>query len=186
MAQVANWSLQDHKGMMPQLGIMPEAVAVGPVGSTNRLGRKGEAQVSVEANKATVRRIFEEVFNQRNLALADELSAPDAVNDAVPSGITPNGPESLKQTVQMLTSAFPDLHTTVDDMIAEGDKVVARTTLNGTHQGPLWGIAPTGKRVSQQQIHIMCLQDGKVAEHRAMRDDLGLMQQLGAIPGSGR
>jgi steroid delta-isomerase-like uncharacterized protein len=141
--------------------------------------------MSVEANKAIVRRIFEEVFNQRNLALADELSAPDALNDAAPPGITPDGPESLKQIVQMLTSAFPDLHTTVEDMIAEGDKVVARTTLNGTHEGPLWGIPPTGKRVSQEQIHIVRLRDGKVAEHRAVRDDLGMMQQLGVIPGSG-
>jgi steroid delta-isomerase-like uncharacterized protein len=138
--------------------------------------------MSTEANKAVVRRIYEELFNQRHLAVADELSAPDAINYEAPPGIIPEGPESAKQIVQMLLSAFPDLHMTIEDMVAEDDKVVVRTTFNGTHQGAFMGIPPTGKRVSQQQIHFVRLRDGKVMEHRAVRDDLGMMQQLGVIP----
>ncbi|MGH2587705.1 MAG: ester cyclase, partial [Dehalococcoidia bacterium] len=70
----------------------------------------------------------------------------------------------------------------VAELIAEGDKVVARTTLRGTHNGPFMGIEPTGRRVVQEQIHILRFADGKAFEHRAVRDDLGMMQQLGVVP----
>lgn len=142
--------------------------------------------MSVETNKAIVRRIWEEVFNQRNLALADELLTPDSINYEAPPGITRDGPESLKQIVQMLTAAFPDHYMTVEDMIAEGDKVVTRTTFSGTHQGAFMGIPPTGKHFTQQQVHIVRVVDGKAVEHRAVRDDVSMMQQLGVIPGPGR
>jgi len=142
--------------------------------------------MSTEANKAIVNHVWEEVFNQRNLALADELLAPDAINYDTPPGITRDGPESLKQIVQMLTTAFPDHHMTVEDTIAERDTVVSRTTFSGTHQGAFLGRPPTGKHFTQQQIHVVRVVDGKIVVHRALRDELSLMQQLGVIPTLGR
>jgi steroid delta-isomerase-like uncharacterized protein len=141
--------------------------------------------MSAEINKAIVRRLYEEVFNRRNLALADELAAPESISHEVPPDLAASGPEALRQVVRLLTTAFPDHHTTIEDLIAEGDKVVVRATFSGTHQGVFWGIAPTGRAFTQQQIHIVRITDGKVTEQWAMRDDLGMMRQLGVIPGPG-
>ena len=141
--------------------------------------------MSVEINKAIVRRMYEEVFNRRNLALADELAAPESLSHEAPPGMAATGPEALRQVVQLLTTAFPDHHTTIEDLIAEGDKVVVRATFSGTHLGVLLGILPTGRPFTQQQIHIVRITDGKIAEHWAMRDDLVMMRQLGVIPGPG-
>jgi len=136
---------------------------------------------TLEANKALVRRIYEEVLNQRNLAVADEVTTLDSLNHEGPDELR-DGPEGVRNVVRMLSAAFPDYHMTIEDMIAEGDKVVVRSTLSGTHQGAFFGIPPTGKTFTQGQIHILRIENGKVAEHWAMRDDLGMMQQLGAIP----
>ena len=135
-----------------------------------------------ETNKAQFRRAYEEMFNQGNLAIADELTAPDFLNHEVPPGMNYRGPESARQVVMMLRTAFPDLHFTIEELVAEGDTVAARVTLSGTHQGPLMGIAPTGRPVKQVSMHFLRFRDGKGIEHRAVRDDLGLMQQLGTIP----
>lgn len=142
--------------------------------------------MSAETNKAIVRRVFEEVFNKRNLTVADELLSLESINHDDPHGVGAVGPESLKQVVQMLTAAFPDLQMTVEDMVAEGDRVFTRTTLRGTHQSAFMGIAPTGKRFTQQQMHLIRVVDGKVTEHWIVRDDLGMMQQLGVIPAPGQ
>ncbi len=141
--------------------------------------------MSTEANKAFVRRFFEELFNQRHLALAGELLAPEAISHAAPAG-TADGPEGVKQVVTMLSSAFPDQHTTIEDVIAEGDKVVVSATFSGTHQGAFLGMPPTGKHFSQRQIHILRITDGKVAEHWAVMDDLAMLRQLGMMPAPGR
>ena len=138
--------------------------------------------MSAEMNKAIVRRMYEEVFNRRNLALADELAAPESITHQAPPGLAASGPEALRQVVQLLTTAFPDHHTTIEDLIAEGDKVVVRATFSGTHQGVFLGIPPTGKSFTQQQIDVMRITDGKVTEHWAVRDGLGMMRQLGVIP----
>ena len=141
--------------------------------------------MSIEANKALVRRLYEEVFNKRNLAVADELLTETSLNHADPHGAGRVGPESLKGVVQMLTAGFPDFHMTLEDLVAEGDKVVVRITASGTHQGAFMGIPPTGKRFTQQQIHLVRVVDGKVTENWNVRDDLGMMQQLGVIPAPG-
>jgi predicted ester cyclase len=138
--------------------------------------------MSLEANKALARRIWEEVLNGRNPRLADELIAPDAVEHETAPGINPRGPEGLKAVVAMLSTGFPDYHFAVDQLIAEGDKVAAQTTFSGTHRGLFMGVPPTGKRVAQRQMHIVRLLAGKVVEHWAVRDDLGAFQQLGVIP----
>jgi predicted ester cyclase len=133
-------------------------------------------------NKAQIRRIYEEMFNQGNLAIADELIAPDILNHAAPPGSN-RGPESMRQLITMLSTAFPDMHYTIEEMVAEGDMVACRMTMSGTHQGPLIGIAPTGRSVRQQsQMHFLRFRNGKVIEHWAVRDDLGMMRQLDVIP----
>ncbi len=135
----------------------------------------------VDDNKRQVAYTFAQLFNRGELALADELVSSDFLNhDAPPDA--PRGPSGLRHTVTLLRTAFPDIHYETEEIIAEGDKVVARTTMSGTHRGPFFGIAPTGRRVVQEQIHILRFKDGKAVEHRAVRDDLGLMRQLGVIP----
>ena len=137
---------------------------------------------SEEENKALYRRTFEEVFNQGNLALVDELVAPDFLNHEVPPGMNNRGPDSTRQVVTMLRTAFPDLHFTIEDLVAEGDTVAGRVTMSGTHLGPFQGIAPTGRSFQQAHMHFVRFRDGKAIEHRAVRDDLGMMRQLGVIP----
>jgi steroid delta-isomerase-like uncharacterized protein len=139
--------------------------------------------MSTEANKVIVVQLYEEVFNKGDLDLADKLVAPNAVNHdpAAPPNI-PGGALGVKAVVTMLRSAFPDDHHTIEDLVAEGDKVVVRLTHSGTHQGSLLGLAPTGKQINNTSIHIFRIASGKIVEVWANRDDLGLMQQLGAIP----
>jgi steroid delta-isomerase-like uncharacterized protein len=138
--------------------------------------------MSTEQNKAVVRRLVEEVFNQGNLSMIDELIAPDFVeHEELPPGIPP-GREAPKQMFAMLQSAFPDFKATIDDLVAEGDKIVIRQTWTGTQKGEFMGIPPTGKRVSIGVIDILRLADGKMAEHWGIMDSMAMMQQLGAIP----
>ncbi len=131
-----------------------------------------------EQNRAIVRRLYEEVFNQGNLGTVDELLAPDARSHAGPAP----GPEGLKRHASMLRAAFPDLHQGIEDVIAEGDKVVVRTTCTGTHVGELMGIPPTGRQFTQGQIHILRLEGCRIVEHWAQVDNAGMMRQLGIMP----
>ena len=137
--------------------------------------------MTTEDNKQLVQHAFARLFNHGELALADELVSADFLNHEAPPD-APRGPAGLRYIVTMLRTAFPDLHYDTEELIAEGDKVVARTTMRGTHLGPYLGIPPTGRRFEQKQIHILRFVDGKAVEHRAVRDDLGMLQQLGVIP----
>ena len=141
--------------------------------------------MSTEANKAIIVQLYEEVFNKGNLDLVDKLVAPNAVNHdpAAPPNI-PGGALGVKAVVTMLRNAFPDDHHMIEDLIAEGDKVVVRLTHTGTHQGAFLGLAPTGKQVTNTSIYIFRFADGQLVEAWSNRDDLGLLQQLGAIPAS--
>lgn len=140
--------------------------------------------MSTEENKALTLRLIEEVINQGKLSTIDELIAADAVDHSLPPGLPP-GREGVKLFLGMIRTAFPDIHETVEDIIAEGDTVVTRTTWRGTHQGALLGIAPTGKQVSVSGIDISRVASGKFVEHWQSADDLGLLQQLGVIPAMG-
>jgi steroid delta-isomerase-like uncharacterized protein len=141
--------------------------------------------MSVEQNKATNRRVFEEVWNKGNLAVIDEISAANPVNHFIPPGMAA-GTEGFKQFVMLYRGAFSDLHFTLDDVIAEGDKVVTRWTTHATHTGPLMNIPPTGKKTTVTGITIARYDaDGKTAEAWATFDQLGLLQQLGVIPAPG-
>jgi predicted ester cyclase len=142
--------------------------------------------MSVEQNKTNFRRIPEEIFNQGNLTLADEIIAADYVDHVpLPPG-WPTGPAGLKQFVTMFRAAFPDFHYSVEDAIAEGDMVVGRVTVQGTHQGEFMGIPPTGKQATWSEIHMGRFAEGKLVEHWANIDQLGMLQQLGVIPTPGQ
>jgi predicted ester cyclase len=137
--------------------------------------------MSTEANKIVVRHVFEEIFNRGNLAAADELIHPDLVEHAnIPLCAT--GPETIRQVANFCRSILPDVHFAIEEMVAEGDKVFARTTLTGTNKGEFQGRPPTNKPVLSAQYHIARLVDGKMVEHWEIRDDLTFMQQLGVIP----
>ena len=131
-------------------------------------------------NKAIIRRFVEEVQNQGNLAALDELLAANFVNHTAPPGVPADG-EGLKQLTRIFRAAFPDGAMTIEDMIAEGDRVVTRKTFRGTHSGELMGIPPTGKQVTIGLIDIVRLADGLVVESWNAADDLGMLQQLGVI-----
>lgn len=137
-----------------------------------------------EENKAVSRRVLEESFNQGNLAVIDELVSADYVDHDLPPGL-PDGPEGFKQLVAMYRAAFPDVQMAIEDVVAEGDKVVIRWTARGTHQGELMGIPPTNKQVTVTGIDINRLAGGKMAEHWGNFDQMGMMQQLGVIPSPG-
>ena len=141
--------------------------------------------MSSEQNKALLRRLMEEAFNRGNTSLIDELFAPDFVeHEELPPGL-PAGSEGVKQLSTAFRSAFPDFKVAIDDMIAEGDKVVARSTWSGTHKGEFMGIPPTGKSVSFGVIDVIRIAGGKFVEHWGQMDNMSMMQQLGVIPAPG-
>ena len=139
--------------------------------------------MSTEDNKADVLRGYEEGFHQRNLAVFDELMAPDYVWHI--ASMTVQGREPAKQLISGFLTAFPDGRYTIEDMIAEGDRVVVRQTFRGTHQGDFMGMAPTGKQVTVTEMEIFRVANGKGVENWTNSDDLGLLQQLGFVPSMG-
>ena len=139
--------------------------------------------MSVEDNKALIREIIEEVWNKGNLAAVDRYFAPDYVDHTPFPGQGP-GPEGYRQVVTTIREAFPDLRLTLGDILAEGDKVAFRYTMEGTHQGGFMGIPPTGKPFSVGGMIIARVAEVKALERWANLDTLGLMQQLGVIPSS--
>ncbi len=143
--------------------------------------------MSAEENKAVVRREIEELFTQGgNLDATDELYAPDYVGHAPPFEDI-RGIEGAKQFAATYREAFPDLQTTIEDEIAEGDKIVTRWTASGTHQGETEDLGPaTGNRVEATGISIYKFADGKIVESWDHFDALGMMQQLGLIPEPGQ
>jgi steroid delta-isomerase-like uncharacterized protein len=104
------------------------------------------------------------------------------MEDTPASPDQPTGPEGVKGVVAMFRSAMPDLRVVVEDMIAEDDKVAVRYTLEGTHEGELFGVPPTGQRLSIKSIAVERVSDGKIREHWRVTDSLDMMQQLGVIP----
>lgn len=129
-------------------------------------------------NKTIVRRIINDVINTGNLAQADALFAPNYVYHGA-GGLELRGPEGFKQLINTYRGAFPDMRITIDDLIAEDDKVVVRWTARGTHQGELTGIAPTGKAVALSGIIVSRLSNGKVVEEFETFDEVSLLRQLG-------
>jgi steroid delta-isomerase-like uncharacterized protein len=140
--------------------------------------------MSTETNKALARRIYEELFRRGNADFLDEALAPGYVLHA--AGMPgPAGAEAAKQGTIQMRAAFPDFDHTIEDLVAEGDHVVARWTARGTHRGTFNGIPATGKPVTISCITFLRLADGKVVEEWVQMDALGLLQQLGVIPAAG-
>ena len=140
-----------------------------------------------EDNKALVRRELVEIFNEGKLELADELLASDyTVHDSALAEPI-HGTAGFKRLRASYHDASSDVHTTIEDMIAEGDKVVTRWTTRGTHdRGEMMGVPPTGKRIEVTGITINRVSGGKIAEDWTVWDSLGLLRQLGAAPDPGQ
>jgi steroid delta-isomerase-like uncharacterized protein len=137
--------------------------------------------MSTEDNKALVRRFYDEVFNNKNMAGVDAFVAPNVIDHSLPPG-APGEIEGVRQTITMFLTAFPDLHLTLEDIIAEGDKVVVRWTMRGTHQGASLGMPPTGKQFTLPGISLVRLDGGMAAETWVSFDQLVMLQQLGLAP----
>ena len=135
--------------------------------------------MSTETNKAIVERYGEQVWNERRRELFEEFYIENVVHHGIPS--VP-GLEGIKIGYDRTLNAFPDLRVTGDDVIAEGDKVVTRWTMRGTHQGELTGIPATGKQVTQSGVSIFRLANARIVEVWVLADNMSLMQQLGVIP----
>lgn len=135
-----------------------------------------------EANKHVVKRLFDELWNQGNLSVADELFAPNYTHHDPATPDLGRGPESERKRVNLYRGAFPDLRLHVEHIISEGDTVMVRWYCSATHKGELNGIAATGKRIDITGISVARLSNGKIAEGWVQWDALGMMQQLGVVP----
>jgi steroid delta-isomerase-like uncharacterized protein len=140
--------------------------------------------VSTEENKTLVRRVFEEGINANNPSVFDEVIGASYVNHDMPAPAP--GIEGFKQVIAAFTAAFPDMRVVVEDVLAEGDKVVSRGHFTGTHRGAFMGLPATGKPVRVGYIDVWRVADGKLVENWVKLDELGLMQQLGAVPAPGQ
>jgi steroid delta-isomerase-like uncharacterized protein len=136
--------------------------------------------MSIEENKAVAEQAVEAI-NSGDFSLLESLVASDGLDHAVPPGMPPTR-DSAIQFLTMFRTAFPDLHYTLEDVIAEGDRVVQRATARGTMKGDFLGMPATGKSASWGEVHIVRIADGKIVEHWASVDQLGMLQQLGLAP----
>ena len=141
--------------------------------------------MSEEENKALIRRYYQEIDaaakDDRGASVLDDFVAPNFFNHAPSPGFTPDL-EGLKQANDHFLAAAPDGYHVIEDMIAEGDKVMTRLSAYGTHTGELFGIPPTDKQVSMTAIAIHRIENDKIVEHWSEIDNLGIMQQLGVVP----
>ncbi len=140
--------------------------------------------MATEEPKALIRR-WVELWNAGDAAAIAALVTPDYVRHD-PNAPEVRGPEAERQLVAMYRAAFPDLHFTVEHLVADGDLVVARFTVRGTHRGELMGIPATGAQVTLDAMELFRLAGGKVAEQWVAMDALGLLRQLGAVPAPGQ
>lgn len=137
-----------------------------------------------EEQKALISKYIEEAWNKGNVDIIDEFMAPNYARYPVGPG-EPLDRVGQKQRILAFRKAFPDLHFNIEDLIAADNTVVFRMVMRGTHQGEFAGIPATDKEVTMSIIDIARFADGKVVEHWGNRDDLGLLQQIGAIPANG-
>ena len=135
-----------------------------------------------EENKALFRRFMDEVVNGRNFSAIDDLMETNYVEHSPPPPGVGTGTAGMKQILEMFTSAFPDMRSTIDELIAEDDKVVGIITTTGTHRGEFMGNPASGKQINLSEIHVVRIVNGKAVEHWGLQDQLSLMQQIGAMP----
>jgi ketosteroid isomerase-like protein len=149
---------------------------------TEHLGRifKAETSEGVSDNKAIARPLYEDVVGGKDLALLEELIAPDAIDYNGQKQGWPAGIEGFRRHVASFHDVFADLEVIVDDLVAEGERLVAFWTLRGIHRGELWGVPPTGRRVTGSTISILKIRGCQVVEYESRPDRLGLLLQLGS------
>ena len=133
----------------------------------------------IQRNQQLIRDYFNEVWNKGNLDLLDELLSIDYLNHSSSIQDVPPGPAGLKPIVNAMRIAFPDLHYTIQDLIVTDDRVVARVKMSGTHTGDFFGIPPTNKKISVNQINIEHITNGRISEHWRITDENTMMKQLG-------
>jgi steroid delta-isomerase-like uncharacterized protein len=181
------WAVDDALGMMQQLGMIPvpEQPARQPRASPPSWHTHGDRPTSAEENTALIRRLNEEFWNAGKAAVFDEVFAPDYVDHSPAPGQAPDR-EGFRQVAAALRAALPDLSSTIEDLVAEADKVAWRWSLRATHRGPLLGIPATGKPITLTGITINRIADGQIVERWSQVDNLGLLQQLGVIPAPGQ
>jgi len=136
----------------------------------------------VDANRALAYRFYAELWNKGNFAAANELLHPDHFDHNPPLPGLPQGREGVIQMISAFRDAFPDLEMSVDEIVAEGDRVAERLTLRGTHNGTFQRIPPTGRRISVTSVNVCRIEDGLVRERWGNADDVALMEQLGLLP----
>ena len=136
---------------------------------------------ATETNKELVRLLLEEDISRGDEAVAERIIHPEFVDHTNPPGMQ-HGLSGHKAIVRLFRAAFPDQWWQIEELVAEGDKVVARTTMRGTHRGDFFGIPATGRAIALAGVHVVRVADGKIAEHWGCNDDLGLLRQLGALP----
>jgi predicted ester cyclase len=139
--------------------------------------------MSLKENKELARRFFHGAWNDGNMALIDDLIPPDALDHSSVAGKEPErGPGSFKFIIGMFRSALEGIRLTIDDEIAEGDKVVHRWTIRGKHTAPLFGVPPTGKDIAFTGTTTVRIVEGRIVERWANVDELNLLRQLGVVP----
>lgn len=173
----ARWLDFDGISFMQQLGVIPGTPAALEFDPPEPPPVTDPMKTTPEENKAVVRRFIEEVWNQRNVDVADEIFHPEATCPSAPQ--LPKGAEGVRAVATLFHNAFPDFQMTFEDLLAEGDRVYARWTESGTHEGELMGVPPTGKAVRFSEMGILRFGDGKIVESWFEADILGLMGQLG-------
>ena len=137
--------------------------------------------MSTVQGKSIIRRVLDEAFNQGNLAVVDELVAPNGISHHLSWG-TPANRMGLKQLIAMFRTAFPDLLCTIEDEIIQGDKIAAHWTMRGTHQGQFLGNPPTSKSIVVQGMIYARIENDQVIENYILIDQMGILQQLGLVP----
>jgi len=136
--------------------------------------------MTTEKNKMAMQR-FTEFINTASEQLASELISPDAIF-YVPGRTEPmRGPAGYMATLAMMRGGFPDIQWTLEELIAEGEKIAARFTMRGTHKGTFFGVPPTGRKIEVQAMNFYRFSDGRIVEERGQPDLLGLLQQIGAM-----
>ena len=137
--------------------------------------------MSSEQNKAQYRRFYEEFLSKGDTQVVDEVVDPNVVTHS-PFPDQKPGAEGLKEAIMQFREAFPDLHAKAEDILADGDKVVGRFTVTGTHKGEFMGMPPSGKQFTYEEMVIVRFKNGRIVEHWAVMDAMAMMQQLGMIP----
>jgi predicted ester cyclase len=172
------WAETDMLGMLQQLGVIPGPAAVSHSAVTEDATSPNGGDPA--ASKTVARRFVDQVINRGDLAAVNDLVTGTYVYHG--PGLEVRGPEGIIGVMAMLRTAFPDWRETLEDLIAEGDKVVFRVTGHATHEGEFFGVQATSRRVTMGGLDLVHVEGGRLAEHWANFDQLGLMQQLGAIP----